>query len=464
MPLIPEIVPQTVEREIVESRREDAIVALANNVVDIKYKDLPQIAREAAKRDVLNIIGVELAGAKFPECKALADYIKEEGGKQEATIVNYGGKVPVANAVLMNCALARSWDQDDCHNLAAVHSTCTTVPVAFAMAEREGKASGKDIITAVALGNDLIIRLGLSHRFGSLSTGIVATSTLGRPGAAAVAGKFLGLDKSQMADALAIALVQGAVPLLPTTGGPGVVFGMIIRPGVVSALLASRGLKGARNILERRRGYYDIFAHNQVYPEKVTAELGKKFWGTKLGIKLYPSCRHTHATIQGVLELVHRYDINQNDVELITTRGNHVLLQMMEPGFRLDKLVGLAVVKREMSIDTLADIQNPEVLEVANKVKAFLDPELAMVEPEGVGPVIVEIRTKDGRIHSTRVDCIKGDHTESPWSIDELVDKFRRNASHAAKAVPAKNLDQAIEMLCNLEEVDNVSRIIQLLS
>ena len=105
------------ERSIILERDEDAMVALGNNVVDKKYEDLPRPAQEAAKKDVFNIMGCMLAGTWMPGCKELIAYIKEEGGREESTIINYGDKVPALNAALANGTFARNWDQDDCNIL-----------------------------------------------------------------------------------------------------------------------------------------------------------------------------------------------------------------------------------------------------------------------------------------------------------------------------------------------------------
>lgn len=451
---------RTVAREMIEKRGEDAGVALGNNAVDTEYENLPQLAREATKKDVLNIMGCILAGTNMAGCKEFVDYLKEEGGREEATIINYGGKVPATNAGWANSTFARNWDQEDAHIPEMCHCGFQTVPTAVTMAEREGK-NGKDVITAVALGNDVRIRLRRARRFEKFGPLFLPQAI----GSAVVAGKLLGLTKEQMANALGFAYTYGDSPRWPSLRREEIREGIWAKFGIESALLAKKGISGPRKILEGRFGYYRLLLDDEVYPEKVTAELGKVFEGVNLSIKPHPGAHSCQNATCATLEIVRRDNIKPEDVEEITIRGNEATTRhIVTPGDYLDLQIALAVVKREITIAELAKAEpDPAVAEIARKVRAFTDPEIVRIQPEGVGPVIVEVRTKDGRIHSERVDYFRGHHTKSPLSLDELADKFRRNAAYAVKPVPAKNVEQAIEMLCNLEQVDDLSSIVRLL-
>ena len=80
-----------------------------------------------------------------------------------------------------------------------------------------------------------------------------------------------------------------------------------------------------------------------------------------------------------------------------------------------------------------------------------------------VSPAIVEIRTKEGKSYSKRVDYPYG-HPRNPMSLEDLIDKFKDCVSYSAKPVDEANVNRAIDLLLNLEKVDDVRQIIQLLS
>ncbi len=140
----------------------DVARVLARNVVSIKYEDLPAEAVEAAKKDILDTLATTLAGSTGDGIKVVQELVSDWGGKRESTIIVYGDKVPSLNAALVNATMAHAWDYDDYHGLAGVHAGVSVIPASLAIAERRGKVTGKEFITAIALGIDLMCRLGIS--------------------------------------------------------------------------------------------------------------------------------------------------------------------------------------------------------------------------------------------------------------------------------------------------------------
>ncbi len=73
----------------------DCSYALARNVVDTKYEDLPVEVVEVTKNSILDTIGVILAGSTLGEegLKGIIELVKQGGGKKESTIIGFGDKV-----------------------------------------------------------------------------------------------------------------------------------------------------------------------------------------------------------------------------------------------------------------------------------------------------------------------------------------------------------------------------------
>src|SRR3546814_11049513 len=65
-----------------------------------------------------------------------------------------GGKVPVHAAVLANSTMARALDICD-FQVPGQHIGSSIVPVALGIAEAKGDVSGRDIITALAVGSEI---------------------------------------------------------------------------------------------------------------------------------------------------------------------------------------------------------------------------------------------------------------------------------------------------------------------
>ena len=127
--------------------------------------------------------------------------------------------------------------------------------------------------------------------------------------------------------------------------------------------------------------------------------------------------------------------------------------------------MGIAVVKRKVGIEDFtpegAEKIKDAVLPIADKVKGVAEPQLEKVED--AMPSTVEIKTKGGGAYTKRVDYVKG-HPRNPMNWEEVAAKFRDCVRSAVKPLPQGNTEQVIELVRNLEEVEDVTRIVKLLS
>ena len=286
----------------------DAIAAFVKNFIGIKYEDIPAAAVEAVRNEVLDSLATAIGGSMKEGVGELVNLIKEWGGTEQSTIIAYGIRCPAPNAAQVNGTMIHALDYDDGNPSALVHVGCVTVSSCFAVAERVGKTSGKEYMTAIALGADLMSRLSLASRPGSnmLMSGWHPTALYGYLGAAGIAGRLLGLDEDRMTNALGIAYHQCAGNMqcikdgaMTKRMGPG----LAAKGGITAALMAERGITGAKNALEGEAGLFNVY-HGGDYDVRIlTSDLGKRFEVENLGFKPYPCCGHTHAFIDATLSL-----------------------------------------------------------------------------------------------------------------------------------------------------------------
>src|SRR5690606_10896253 len=145
--------------ERIEKDVEEAAFVLARCAVALTYTDLPDGVADMTSKTILDTTGVILpAATTSPEAKALADLVLDLGGKEEATLLGFGRKAPAWLAGYVNGAMANCQDFSDLHPDAA-HISSPVIPAAIALAERQGDVTGKEFITAIALGLDLQCRL-----------------------------------------------------------------------------------------------------------------------------------------------------------------------------------------------------------------------------------------------------------------------------------------------------------------
>ncbi len=458
----------------------DAANALAHNVANIKFEDIPADVVNVAKMSVLDTLGNAIAAATLDHgCRGVVEFVKEGGGKPESTIIGFGGKVPSWMAAFANCTMAHSLDYDDSNEKAMTHGGATHVPATLAVAERLGKVDGKAFITAVILGMDMAFRISLATP--KLPRNWHPTSLYGVFGTAASAGKLLGLNADQIQNALGIAYSQAsgnrqAVDDAALTKRLEVGFASMA--GILSALLAQKGITGATNSLEGEFGLYKVYHQGKYDPAVITADLGKKFEVSNLMFKPYPSPRGTHAAIDATLEIVGEHNLQPGDIESITVLKSETAAKVLaEPvdrkrrptnvvdaQFSLPYAVATAVVKRGVGLRDYGPeaIVNPAVLEVAQKVTVKVYPEFNTVKNTFV-PGITEIKTKDGKVYSKRVDVPYGS-PKNPMPRERLISKFTDCASYAVKPLNKKDLKNLTDMVLDLEHVSDMGDIVRLLA
>jgi len=137
----------------------DVVDHFADHAAATTYDTLPPAAAKAAKMSIFDTLGVILAASGVePAVRDVVDLVRETGGRPESTVLAFGDRVPALSAALANGAMAHCLDFDD-QTPWGQHSASSIVPAAFAVAERRGGVTGKDMIAAVAAGQDIFARL-----------------------------------------------------------------------------------------------------------------------------------------------------------------------------------------------------------------------------------------------------------------------------------------------------------------
>ena len=428
---------------------------------------------------MLDSLATALGGSTKAGVRELVDLVREWGGNKQSTIIAHGLKCPAPNAAQVNAAMIHALDYDDGHQAALVHTGCVTVSTAFAVAERMGKVTGKELITAIALGGDFMARLGLAGRPGrtALSSGWHPTTLLGHFGAAVVAGRLMKLDEKKMVNALGLAYHQAGGAgsgvsdgALAKRMGPG----FAAKAGVTAALMAERGITGDRDPLEGKTGLFNTYLGGDYAPDILTAELGKRFEGVNIGDKPYPCCGLIHACVDAVLAIKSKHGINVERIEEIIAYGGQSVYDLSQPPefkrrprtiidaqFSVPWVVATALVGGKVTVDDFTDaaIKRPEILKVAQKVSGRLVPEM---DRHGVGPGGVIIKMPGAAEYREEVEHCLGS-PERPMDFDDVTRKFRECAASSLKPLSAATIDKVIDMVHRLETLDDAAVVIRLL-
>jgi len=393
-----------------------------------------------------------------------------------------GERLPAASATLVNATMGHSRELDINDDRIAYKSSVTVIPAALALAEKAGKISGKDFITAVCLGVDLGIRLGLATNPKPVHARAIA---LGPFAAAAGCGKILGLNETGMHNALGIAFcrstVAGNSTVAPSlTKRLGV--GFASQSGVVASLLASVGYPAAGEVLQGAAGFFQTFYQQEGDYAQLLDQLGSRFEIVLVGPKPFPSCRYTHCAVTGVLDLLRKHGIKSRDIQEVRVRigerdmrsvggwtdeekkKKHRPEGVVDAQFSIPYTVAATLVSGGLSLEEFTDakLRSEAILDLAARVKTVLTPEFDH-GPMDVKPQVVEIVMRDGKLLSEKIVYPKG-NPNNPVTSEELVAAFRGMASYAAKPISAAKIDDAVALALRLEEVDDVTLLAKLLT
>jgi 2-methylcitrate dehydratase PrpD len=453
-----------------------AIERLIDNALDTRFENFDKVTIETTKYRIVDTLGCLIGGAVDAGNAELIKLVKENGGKEEATILIHGGRAPVAEVALINSVMARSFDFGPVSPLVEGfscpgHVSETTVPTALTLGEVTG-ASGRDMLTALLVGDDIASRLLAASGFG-FTLGWDGVGTVNVFGVTAMAGRYFGLNKSQLRNAFGIAL-----NLLGTTfqsfwdGTTAFKLpqGLAARAGIFAAQLAQAGWTGPEDALLDRFGYYNMFTEGCKKPQALTDYLGERYYfdGT---IKPYPCCRIPHAAIDAALALEKKYNIIADDIDAVhlevAPNGiDHIVGHPFKIGafphgnaaFSYEYVVATAFlfggVQPEHFIEKA--IRNPAVMDFIKKIK------LSPADDVEFEKARMTVMLKDGRKLIETVTKVKGDPLTNPMTRDDIIAKFWLNGDFSQK-ISRKQAEELLDRLLNLEKLDSVRKLIPLM-
>jgi 2-methylcitrate dehydratase PrpD len=474
----------------------DAIQSFAKQFVSTRYEDLPKDVVDVTKKEVLDFFAAALAGQGFPAVKELVELVVDWGGKNESSLIHMKEKVPAPMAAQANAVMGHALDFDDVHDLAVMHPAVPVVPSCMAVAESRGRVSGREFITAAALGVDMICRLALASWPGydptrpetrdlpfqaeRVKNGWHFTTIMGFLATAGTAGKLLSLSEEQLVSAFGIAYHQcsgshqGRDDGTHTKRlGPG----FSARAGVASAMMAAKGITGPRNVLEGHMGLYRMYFQGGYDRETLLADLGTRYEGVNVSIKPYPCCRGIHTNIDATLGVVKEHGVKPEDVKevrvFVDGGGYQMLCSPLEvktkPRTPVDAqfsiLWGVATVlaRGKVGIEHFTEvaIKSPDILDMASKIKVVLDHSLDSSDKTPSGKV--EVETKSGKVYSNRVDYPLGS-PERPMTFDDCSRKFISCASSSADRLADNQIERTLDLISRLEDLDDVGEVMRSLA
>ena len=321
---------------------------------------------------------------------------------------------------------------------------------------------GRDFLHALILGVEVECRIGNAVYPDHYDVGWHITGTAGVFGAAAAAGRLLGLDAQRMCWALAGAATQAA--------GLREMFGTMLKPfhigraaqnGLAAALLAAEGLSGSERAIEAPRGFARVLSTKQDYGA-ICDGLGETYETLLNTYKPYPCGVVIHPSLDGCISLKRRHGLTGDDIESVELRVHPLVLELtgnktpetgLQGKFSVYHAVGAALVLGRVGVAEFTDevVQDPRVTAVRDRVTAVVD---GNIREAGA---VVTIRLKDGRTVEEVVEQASGSH-ECPLSDEDMDAKVHALADPLLGEASTQAMIHACRGAAELEDAGALAR------
>lgn len=453
---------------------ENMTEKFANFCEELRYEDLPHDVIKRTKLLILDTVGIIIRARHDAEStSSLVSAIERlEMSNGSCQVFSDNKSYSPSAAALLNGTLAHSLDFDDTHAEASLHSSAPILAAALAAAEMN-KSSGQQLITACVVGYEIQIRLGLAGGSSAhYKKGFHPSATCGIFGAAAAAGYLMGLNKDQYISAFGIALSQSAGSMQFLTDGAWTKrshVGQAAQNGLSCAIMAAEGFKGPSKAFEGQWGYFHSYASGGDM-EKAIDGLGKKFETLNLGVKPYPSCRYSHAAIDGIIELKNELGFSTAELDDIDIGLSETALNII--GYPLsDKQNPKSVVDGQFSMPFCAAVtvksgglkwddyknhlNDSDTLSLCNKIKVSPDKDAEECCPEYMSAK-VKVVVK-GKKYEKFVKIPKGE-PENFMEDSEFISKFR---SLTEPYLSNEKIDKLTGSMLKLDQSNNINSIFE---
>jgi len=433
---------------------------LARFVVAARWDDIPDAVRHAAKRALLNVFAVALAGCRAGPVEIALQSLAEFSERRQATIIGRSERMDSLSAAFLNAASANAFDFDDTHIPTVIHPTAPVAPALFALAERR-PVSGAELLLAFILGVELACRIGRAISPGHYTKGWHITATCGVFGAAAGAGALLGLDERRMIWALGNAATQSC-GLCECLGWPAKSIGVgnAARNGLWSALLAEKGFEGPPEPIAGVQGFLNAMAEPPDWAA-LTDGLGETWELAQNAIKPYPCGFVIHPFLDVVLDWRRQHP--DDAIERVVLRGNPLLSDRTdrpdistgaESQVSVQHAVAAALVLGQAGLAQFTDAcaRDPALVAMRRRIAVVRDPAVATIAAQ------VELCTADGRTHRLSTPAARGSPA-NPMNDRDVEEKLR---TIVGSWQPGYDVAPLIAAIWALDRSDDAARVLAL--
>jgi len=431
---------------------------------NLTYEDLSPEVVHHVKRTIIDTLGCAMGG-----------YLSEPGKISRHIANNITSTLPsrilgtetyssIDMAGFANGVMVRYLDCNDSYFSPGGGHPSDMIPAALAVGD-PFSADGRTIITATVLAYEIFCRISDQVPDSPWDQGIFSVI-----GAACAAGKVMGLDQTDMSNAISLSVVPN-VPLRVTRMGElsmwkGCASASATRSGLFAAQLASEGMTGPFEPFEGRKGLWDS-ALNRTISLDEFGGAKQPFRILSNTFKFYPSQIHTQAPIGLAIELHKQVDISEISSIHVDSYHGAVSSASTEPekwdpqtretaDHSIPYLVAVGLQDGIVSPASFTDdrIHDPSLRTIINKMTIEEKQAFSNKYPDEYN-CRIEIKTYSGKTLVAETSYPKG-HRNNPLDDSEINDKFKRLA---IPTITNEQCEEALSLLWDLENLDTMDEV-----
>lgn len=444
---------------------------LSHYAYSLRYRDLPSGAVHEVKRRVIDSLGCALGAFPSETARIAIKVAQRVSGRPGATVLGAGFQTSAEMAAFANGTMIRYLDYNDTYLSKEPCHPSDNLAAALAIGEAV-KASGRDVITAIALGYEVLCRLCdaasiRAHGWDHVTYGTISASL--------VAARLLRLSPKCIEHTLALAVTPN-IALRQTRVGElsmwkGCAFANVARNGIFAALLAKEGMTGPAPLFEGEMGFW-----RQVSGPFRLGPLSNRKIPLKIlhtSIKVYPAEYHAQSAIQAALELRKGLgNFAPEKIEHVEVETFKTAIQIIggekekwSPKTRetadhsLPYCVAVALLDGKVGLEQFSNerINDPRLKHLLRRVSVRENRAFTRTYPQS-NTNLVRVVTRDRRVSAKKVSHPKG-HAKNPLTDQEVEQKF---STLASPLLSGRRISRILKDLWQLEKTDNVGKLLRL--
>ena len=445
---------------------DNPTLALAHFAASTTYDSLPPAVRESCKHVLLDTIACALAGHEGEETGQIAAFAKQVGASSDSTVIG-GEDLSLAGATLLNGYLITAVTMCDIHRETLTHVTPEVVPPALLIAERDNK-SGRDLLTALAVGLEVTTRVGIGSNYPALrARGFHGPGVFGPFGGAAAVGRLRGFNDDTMARAFGLAGSQ-AGGTFAAWGTPTVKFHQCrgALSGLMGAILAEQDFLATREFLTAPDGgLFNAYSDGGT-AARVTADLGKRWELQEIALRLWPSASSTQGMNTALFDALDERAFTLKDIKSARIRLSPTVFnlhgKLSRYKAKFDALISAHYVAAIILADHVLTLDQFEPARYDDPAIRHAAANLIDIQPDeslqGV-EAVASFELTDGTRIEKHCKFPRGS-AENPLTRAQIESKMR---TYARKRLPATAVDQIIAAVNGLEDVASVRDLMRLM-